>query len=78
LRGTGINITHSASGHALWIGLLSGITLGYRFWKSLGIRIEGQLGINPTRPLFEIDGVGTMHQPSVLFGRAGLGLEYYL
>ena len=78
LRGKGLNIQDTSSGDALWIGIHGGVTIGYRLWRWLGLRLQGHLGVAPRRPSFEIEGIGEVHQASRLFGRLTAGLETWL
>jgi hypothetical protein len=78
LHARGVNIREARSEDALWLGLLGGVTAGVRLVGRFWLRVEGHIGASPTRPSFEIEGIGLVHRPSVLVGRVGIGVEAWL
>jgi hypothetical protein len=76
-RGTGQYVTpHSAEAIWLTVGLGASARWSPRPWTSLFVR--PRLAFSTTRPTFEIDGVGPLHQvPPVTVG-VDIGCEWFL
>ncbi len=75
LHGEGINIAEPRSGGSLWGAALGGGALSVAITKRWWIRLEGRGGASFARASFEIEGVGQAHQPAILVGQLGAGVE---
>jgi len=76
LSGTGTGVVEPRTGQRLWAAArLSGDL----FWSipSTSLRLGAQLAlvVPLIRDDFVLDGIGSVHRPSSLVGRAGLGLD---
>ena len=76
MLGDGFGISSPRHPAALWLALLGagqlslGLTPNFRAYGTLGVAVR----LTPDRP-FILDGIATVHEPSRVSGRAGLGVE---
>jgi hypothetical protein len=76
ILGDGFGVSSPRHAAALWLALLGagqlslGLSSNFRAYASLGVALR----LTPDRP-FVLDGIATVHEPSRVSGRAGLGAE---
>jgi hypothetical protein len=76
IRGAGFGISSPRDAAGLWLALLGagqlslGVSTNFRAYATLGVAVR----LTPDRP-FVLDGIATVHEPSRVSGRAGLGAE---
>lgn len=77
LAGRGFGVDLPKTGRALWLGPL--VTTGARLRLGSDFSLEARLGLVlplPRPPAFGLDGIGEVHRPAVLSGRAELGIRW--
>jgi hypothetical protein len=76
ILGDGFGISSPRHAAALWLALLGagqlslGLSTSFRAYGTLGVGVR----LTPDRP-FVLDGIATVHEPTRVSGRAGLGAE---
>lgn len=75
LTGTGLGVRFPASASATWLSFSAGLDARLSIIGPLGATAHAALLIPTRRERFGIDDVGLVHRPSVVAGRASVGLE---
>ena len=75
LKGTGFGINKQTPALALWAAPSVGGAFGWRIGGYFALRLELAALFPLQRPEFVLDGVGGVHRPAAVLGRAGLGAE---
>ena len=74
-RGSAFGVSETGSGSIVWSAFRVGGLAGLPIWGPLALRATLE-GLAPlTRPTFQIGGVGQVHRPAPISGRAGIGAE---
>jgi hypothetical protein len=75
-RGEAYGVSEPGAGTAAFWALRGGALVSWRVVGPLALRLELEALLPVTaRPTFEISGVGPLHRPASLSGRAGAGVE---
>jgi hypothetical protein len=75
LKGTGFGINKQTPALAFWAAPSVGGAFAWRIGSSFALRLELAALFPLQRPEFVLDGVGGVHRPAAVLGRAGLGAE---
>ncbi len=68
LAGRGFGVDHATTGQSLWLGLLAGVRVRPVSTASVDVDIGLQAGMPLLRPVFGLDGIGPVYQPSWVQG----------
>jgi hypothetical protein len=74
-RGTAFGVSEIGSNSTFWGAFLWGGLLAWHVAGPFALRATLEAVSPLTRPTFQIGGVGSVHKPASLSGRAGIGLE---
>jgi len=77
IEGSGAGVTHPGSGAALWATVIVGTSgrLSLASWVGVELGLEAAFPIH--RPLFLIDGVGSLHRPDAVVGRGSVAVVFF-
>lgn len=76
LAGEGVGIVNRTTGEAFWVAVAPGAVASLPFARErLALRIGADAWLPLNRPTFVLGGVGNVHQPSPVAGRATVGIE---
>jgi hypothetical protein len=77
LSGSGSGVREPDSGSALWLAAFGGAELEQRLSRVLSLRlaVDGVFALG--RPTFSVEGLGTLHRPSVVSLRPTFGAEVH-
>lgn len=71
--GEGAGVSNPAGAAVLWIAAFGSLRLDIELGPAV-ITVDVGVSVPPSRPTFVLDGVGDLHEPSALAGRAAVGL----
>lgn len=76
--GQGVGIPHPLRPSGLWAALLAGVTVRERTASRLSWWLSVEAGLPVRSPVYIVDHVGPVFQPSPVIGRASLGVAWRL
>lgn len=75
ITATSYGVTAPATGRSPWVAPTAGGLFRWVFARRVALRADLLLGVPLLQPRFRIEGIGVVHEPAEVVGRAGLGVE---